>query len=61
MVYRLKKETNDNVEDFILLFLEKSITEKNLTNSTVDCYKNDLKGFCNFLKKNNYSLFSCTY
>ena len=57
----MKKETNDNVEDFILLFLEKSITEKNLTNSTVDCYKKDLKGFYNFLKKNNYYLFSCTY
>ena len=52
---------NNNAEDFILLFLEKSITEKNLTKPTIDCYKNDLKGFYNFLKKNNYSLFSCTY
>ena len=52
---------NNNAEDFILLFLEKSITEKNLTKPSIDCYKNDLKGFYNFLKKNNYSLFSCTY
>ena len=51
---------NNNAEDFILLFIEKSITEKNLTKPTIDCYKNDLKGFYNFLKKNNYSLFSCT-
>ena len=52
---------NHNVKDFISLFLEKSITEKNLTKPTIDCYKNDLKGFYNFLKKNNHSLFSCTY
>ena len=52
---------NNNAEDFILLFLEKSIAEKNLTKSTIDCYKNDLKGFYDFLKKNNHSLFSCNY
>ena len=52
---------NNNVEDFILLFLEKSSTEKNLTQPSIDCYKNDLKGFYSFLKKNNYSLSSCTY
>ena len=52
---------NNNAEDFISLFLEKSITEKNLTKPTIDCYKNDLKGFYNFLKKNNYSLFACNY
>ena len=52
---------NNNAENFISLFLEKSITEKNLTKLTLDCYKNDLNGFYNFLKKNNYSLFSCTY
>lgn len=52
---------NNNGEDFILLFLEKSITEKNLTKLTIDCYKNDLKGFYNFLKKNDYSILSCTY
>ena len=57
----MRKVTNNNVEDFILLFLEKSITEKNLTNATINCYKKDLKGFYNFLKKNNYNLFSCTY
>ena len=44
----------NNAEDFILLFLEKSITEKNLTKPTIDCYKNDLKGFYNFFKKKNY-------
>ena len=52
---------NNNVEDFILLFLEKSSTENNLTQPSIDCYKNDLKGFYRFLKKNNYSLSSCTY
>ena len=52
---------NNNVEDFILLFLEKSITEKNLTKPSIDCYKNDLKSFYHFLKKNNRSLFSCNY
>ena len=57
----MRKLINNNAEDFILLFLEKSITEKNLTKSTVDCYKNDLKGFNGFLKKNNHSLFSCNY
>ncbi len=52
---------NNNIKDFILLFLEKSITEKNLTKPSIDCYKNDLKDFHSFLKKNNHSLFSCTY
>ena len=52
---------NNSVEDFILLFLEKSTTEKNLTKPSIDCYKNDLKGFYNFLKKNNYTLSTCTY
>ena len=42
---------NNNIEDFIQLFIEKSITEKNLTKPTIDCYKNDLKGFYDFLKK----------
>tara|TARA_Y100000589_G_scaffold280911_1_gene277561 strand:- start:661 stop:1593 length:933 start_codon:yes stop_codon:yes gene_type:complete len=57
----VRKVVNNNGEDFILLFLEKSITEKNLTKLTIDCYKNDLKGFYNFLKKNDYSILSCTY
>ena len=48
---------NNNAEDFILLFLEKSITEKNLTKLTVDCYHKDLEGFNNFLKQNNFSFF----
>ena len=47
----MRKVINNKAEDFILLFIEKSITEKNLTKPTIDCYKNDLKGFCNFLKK----------
>ena len=58
----MRKVINDNKEqDFILLFLEKTITEKNLAKSTVKSYENDLKGFCNFLRKNNFSLLSCTY
>ncbi len=52
---------NNRVEDFILLFLEKSTTEKNLTKPSIDCYKNDLKAFYNFLKKNNFTLSTCTY
>jgi len=58
----LRKFISDNKEqDFILLFLEKTITEKNLSKSTVYSYENDLKGFYNFLKKKNYSLLLCTY
>ena len=53
--------TNNNREDFILLFLEKSIIEKNLSKSSINCYKNDLKAFYYFLKKNNFSLHLCTY
>ena len=52
---------NNKEEDFISLFLEKSITEKNLTKTSIDCYKNDLNGFYKFLKKKKYSLFSCKY
>ena len=55
------KPIKNNTKDFILLFLEKSITEKNLTKSSINCYKNDLKNFYNFLKKKNFSLCSCTY
>lgn len=50
-----------NKKDIILLYLEKTITEKNLTISTVNSYKNDLTDFCNYLKKNNLKIFSCTY
>ena len=58
----MRKFISDNKEqDFILLFLEKTITEKNLSKSTVYSYENDLKGFYNFLKKKNYSLLLCTY
>ena len=57
----MKKVINNNAENFISLFLEKSITEKNLTKPTLDSYKNDLIGFYNFLKKNNYSFFKCTH
>ena len=57
----MRKVINSKAEDFILLFLEKSITEKNLTKLTIDCYHKDLEGFYNFLKQNNFSFFSCTY
>ena len=58
----MRKFISDNKEqDFILLFLEKTITEKNLSKSTVYSYENDLKGFYRFLKKKNYSLLLCTY
>ena len=58
----MRKVLNKNSEqDFILLFLEKTITEKNLTKSSVYSYENDLKGFCDFLKKHDISVQSCTY
>ena len=58
----MRKVIKDNAEqDFLLLFLDKTITEKNLTKSSVYSYENDLKGFYNFLKRHNYSVLSCTY
>jgi len=58
----LIKFINDNKkQDFILLFLEKNITENNLTKSSICSYENDLKGFYNFLKQHNCSLLSCDY
>ncbi len=58
----MRRFISDNKEqDFILLFLEKTITEKNLTKSSVYSYENDLKGFYSFLKKKKYSLLFCTY
>ena len=56
------KIINDNKEqNFILLFLEKNITEKNLTKSSVNSYENDLIGFYSFLEKNNFTVLECTY
>ena len=52
----MRKVINNKAEDFILLFLEKSITEKNLTKPTIDCYKKDLNGFNNFLKNGSFLL-----
>ncbi len=53
---------NDKTDqDFIILFLEKIITEKNLAKSTVNSYENDLKNFNSFLKRKNCNLLSCTY
>ena len=58
----MKKIIHDHKEqDFILLFLEKTITEKNLTQSSVNSYENDLKGFYRFLEKKNYTVLECTY
>ena len=58
----MRKVINDNSEqDFVLLFLEKTITEKNLSKSSVYSYENDLKGFYDFLTKHDYSVLSCTY
>ena len=58
----MRKVIKDSAEqDFVLLFLDKTITEKNLTKSSVYSYENDLKGFYNFLKRHNYSVLSCTY
>ena len=42
---------NNKAEDFILLFIEKSITEKNLTKPTIDVIKMTSKAFIILLKK----------
>ena len=56
------KIINDNKElNYLALFLEKTITEKNLAQSSVNAYESDLKGFYRFLKKNNYTVIGSTY
>ena len=37
--------------DLIALFLDKIVTEKNLSNASIGSYKSDLKLFHKFLKK----------
>ena len=56
------KIINNNKElNYVSLFLEKTITEKNLAQSSVNAYESDLKGFYRFLKKNNYTVIGSTY
>ena len=38
--------------DLIALFLDKIVTEKNLSNASIGSYKSDLKLFHKFLKEN---------
>ena len=52
---------NNNIDDFIILFLEKNLTEKNLMLSSIDAYKNDLNDFHRYLTKNRIQLLACTY
>ena len=45
--------------DLIDLFLDKIITEKNLSNASIDSYKSDLKLFYKFLQENSKNFLSC--
>lgn len=56
-----KNISNSKNDEYILLFLEKSLTEKNLTLSSIAAYKNDLNDFCRHLTKNKIQILSCTY
>ena len=53
--------SNNKIDEHIILFLEKSLTEKNLTLSSIDAYKNDLNDFYRHLTKNKIPILSCTY
>ena len=58
----MKKNISDNrTDEYILLFLEKSLTEKNLTLASLAAYKNDLNDFCRFLTKKKIQVLSCKY
>ena len=58
----MEKNISDNkLDDYILLFLEKSLTEKNLTLSSINSYKGDLNEFYKFLIENKIQVFTCTY
>ena len=56
-----KNISNNRTDEYILLFLEKSLTEKNLTLSSLAAYKNDLNDFHRFLTKKKIQVLSCKY
>ena len=58
----MKKFSNiKNQKDFIVLFLEKLLTERNLSLSTINAYKNDLRVFYLYLNNKKISISECSY
>ena len=55
----MKKYVKYNDKDLIELFLDKIITEKNLSQTTVSSYNSDLKIFFEFFNKNKLNFFNC--
>ena len=55
----MNEELKNKKINLIELFIDKIITEKNLSNSTVTTYKTDLKLFYSFLEKNKVDIFIC--
>ncbi len=55
----MKKYVKYNNEDLIELFLDKIVTEKNLSHTTINSYNSDLKIFNNFLKENKANFTDC--
>ncbi len=53
--------SNNQIDKYILLFLEKSLTEKNLTLSSIEAYKNDLNDFYKHLTRNKIQVLTCQY
>ena len=55
----MNAELKNKKANLIELFIDKIITEKNLSNSTVNTYNTDLKLFNSFLEKNKLDIFIC--
>ena len=55
----MNAELKNKKVNLIELFIDKIITEKNLSNSTVNTYNTDLKLFYSFLEKNKADIFIC--
>ena len=56
----MKTNAKYDDENLIELFLDKVITEKNLSISTVNSYNSDLKTFSKFLRKHKFNLLNCS-
>lgn len=48
-------------KEYINLFLDKLLTEKNLSQATIHSYKNDLKKFDLYIKKKGSHILRCSY
>ena len=55
----MNAELKNKKVNLIELFIDKIITEKNLSNSTVNTYNTDLKLFYSFLEKNKVDISIC--